>query len=323
MSPRQEHRFAELATRHRDPLVRAARRRLGERSDEAEDVVQEALIRALRALRAGKEPENETAWLHTIVANCCADRHRSLARRATAELDEDVVAPTDVHAGAMVRGDLRQTVAAMRALPEAQRDALVGVAVEGRSYEDVGRHHGWSLSATKSLVWRARTRLTEQRQAWAGAVVPLFAPLRTLAAGLADKPATGMLSHFGGEAAQCVAAVALVGVAIQVPDVPPGHHHTTSRQAAVVRHATSAPGPAPAPAGGGSAGAAPRGAAPAKAVAHDPQAVLAVCRTGAAVPSGFTLSALSAAKRDLAPTDAEYTDCSARIDSALLRSRDG
>jgi hypothetical protein len=120
-----------------------------------------------------------------------------------------------------------------------------------------------------------------------------------------------------------VAAVALVGVAIQVPDVPPGHHHTTSRQAAVVRHATSVPGPAPAPAGAGSAGAAPTGAAPAKAVAHDPQAVLAVCRTGAAVPSGFTLSALSAAKRDLAPTDAEYTDCSARIDSALLRSRDG
>jgi RNA polymerase sigma-70 factor, ECF subfamily len=325
MSPRQERRFAELASRHRDALVGAARRRLGERSDEAEDVVQEALIRALRALRAGKEPGNEAAWLHAIVANCCVDRHRAAARRATAELDEQLAAPADVHAGAVVRGELRHTVAALRALPAAQRDALVGVALEGRSYEDVGLHHGWSLSATKSLVWRARSRLTEQRRAWAGVALPLFAPLRALAGGLADRPAAaGLLGHFGGEAAQCVAAVALVGVAIQVPAVPRGHREAVAAPpAAAVGHATAAPGPGPAPAGAGSHGAAPTGAAPSAATATDPRAVVTACRTSAVLPPGFTIAALSAAKRNLAADDAEYTDCSAKIDSALLRPPDG
>jgi hypothetical protein len=47
------------------------------------------------------------------------------------------------------------------------------------------------------------------------------------------------------------------------------------------------------------------------------------CRTSAVLPPGFTIAALSAAKRDLAADDAEYTDCSAKIDSALLRPPDG
>jgi hypothetical protein len=113
-------------------------------------------------------------------------------------------------------------------------------------------------------------------------------------------------------------------VAIQVPAVPRGHREAVAApRAAAVGHATAALAPGPAPAGAGSQGAAPTGAAPSTATATDPRAVVSAIRTSAVLPPGFTIAALSAAKRDLAADDAEYTDCSAKIDSALLRPPDG
>lgn len=86
---RQEPRdevFEQLVKLHRGELTRFAIRQLGEQASLAEDVVQEALLSAHRAIVAGTRPEHPRAWLFTIVRNASVNATR--AARPTAEIDE-------------------------------------------------------------------------------------------------------------------------------------------------------------------------------------------------------------------------------------------
>jgi RNA polymerase sigma factor (sigma-70 family) len=331
--------FEELAARHRGRLVGFAAGRLGERRDEAEDVVQEALLRAYRAIRGGKVPEHTSAYLHTIVANCCSDRHAAAGRRPTVPLLEEateLAGADDPHAAAVRRAEVESTVTAIRQLPDAQRQAFVGYELEGRSYRDLGDEHGWSLSATKSLLWRARDNLAGARAGWgavAGLPTATIGALRASVTGWADRAtsACAILPH-GGEALGCVAAVAalaavpggeLAGAKAQ-HDHAPRHHHaaaahaagtTTTPQAAVVE---AAPARVAVARAGGPAAAGRHVAIPARlhVSAGD---VLRRCADGTSL-RGVPITALARARRDI-PTDlAEYTNCSGEIDHAILRA---
>ncbi|MCW3011507.1 MAG: Sigma-70 region 2, partial [Solirubrobacterales bacterium] len=83
MTPLDEDGLVRLAEAERGALVAFARRRLGSGPDEAEDAVQDALVKALRAVRRGARPERGRAWLFTILAHCCADARAGAARRTT------------------------------------------------------------------------------------------------------------------------------------------------------------------------------------------------------------------------------------------------
>lgn len=294
-------------------------------------------MNALRALRGGKRPENPAAWLMTIVGNCCSDHHRAAARRpVTPLLEEADAGPAgadgDPHVRTMQRAQVAGAVAAVRALPETQREALVGYELRGQSYEELADEHGWSVPATKSLLWRARTTLAAERDRWAAA---LGTPLVGLAHGLralVDKPVAMLGAHQGGEAATyavvaVVAAGAAGGVATQadkpsdradvsataaevreMPEPAAGTTGTTAERRALRAARTSPAAPAPA-----------SGAPAATPAADGPQSaedVLRACAQGEPL-AGADRRALVEARSGV-PADLEqYTTCEADIRRAL------
>lgn len=303
-----DHAFELLGARHRPRLLRFASGRLGDRRDEAEDVVQDALLRAYRALHDGKVPEHVSAWLHTIVANCASDRHQSAGRRPTVELHEEAAelpGSVDPHAAAVRRAEVESTVHAIAALPEAQRRAFVGYELEGRTYADLGHEHGWSLSATKSLLWRARDNLQVTRTSW-GAVggMPLVAAARASMSGWSDRLAL-LLPH-GGEALACVGMAA----ALTAPHLPTAREAVPDRPVAAVA-APAHHAPASGPAAVHSATVAPR-------LSVDD--VLSRCGSGTSL-RGASTATLSRARGQMAVDQAEYSRCSSAIDRALLDQR--
>jgi RNA polymerase sigma-70 factor (ECF subfamily) len=151
--------FARLIAPHRGALVRFADSRLGGRGDLGEDAVQEALTNGYRALATGTRPENLRAWLFTIVHNCAVNLQRS--QRPVDALGENHahVAP-DTAAVVEQREWMDNLMAAIGALPDRQRQVLVGAALEGRSYQELAERHSTTIPAIKTLLHRARRHLS-------------------------------------------------------------------------------------------------------------------------------------------------------------------
>src|SRR3954468_2780383 len=113
--------FAALDARYRVRLVRSVRKLADAGGADAEDAVQEALVRALRALRGGSRPEAVGAWLHRIARNCALDQAASRRRHPVVEL-ADHAHPVAEDAGATVerRQRMLRLVSDVGALPESQ-----------------------------------------------------------------------------------------------------------------------------------------------------------------------------------------------------------
>ncbi len=146
--------FAELVRRHRDRLWAVALRTLGE-PEEAADAVQDALISALRAADRFRGDSAVTTWLHRIVVNACLDRLRRRQVRPTVPLGElDRPAPEPVDTDLVL--DVR---AALAALPEDQRLALVLVEMQGYPVAQAAEILGVPEGTIKSRCARGRARL--------------------------------------------------------------------------------------------------------------------------------------------------------------------
>jgi len=153
--------FTAIHDRYRGPLVAFARRMVQGTGHDAEDVVQDAFLRAHGALRASDRPMALRAWLHTIVRNRALDGLRTLAARP-APLEE---APplrargADPAARVEAREELRRIVAEIGRLPERQRVALVHRELGGEGHAELAARLGTTVQGTKSLIIRARTSL--------------------------------------------------------------------------------------------------------------------------------------------------------------------
>lgn len=134
-------------------LLGAARTLTREQSA-AEDLVQETLLRAYRALCRfdGRHPR---AWLLTIMRNAFYKD----ARRKRPQPAE--VAPVDADHADLVAFDDALT-RALAALPEAQRDVVVLVDVEGLAYAEAAAALGIPVGTVMSRLHRARAGLREQ-----------------------------------------------------------------------------------------------------------------------------------------------------------------
>ena len=128
--------FEAIVLRYHRPLLRHCRRLLP--AGRAEDAVQQALLRALEAMRADDRELQLGPWLHRIAHNTAIDSLRRLDSHWE-ELDErmDGVEPT--HAAVERRARFSSVVSNMGSLPERQRRALVLREFEGRSYEEISR----------------------------------------------------------------------------------------------------------------------------------------------------------------------------------------
>jgi RNA polymerase sigma factor (sigma-70 family) len=200
-----EAAFAALVARHRPRLVRYATSRCGRDAAMAEDAVQDGLVRAHRAIVAGKVPVDVEAWLFAIVRNRCHDYFR--AARPTAPLPPELPGGAPSAFEVVAQGErLAGALSAVERLPSAQRTALVGRELEGRSYEELARRQATTVPAVKSLLHRARTALAHQ------ASLPAFvAPwLARLPRPRPGQIMAGILAeHASGAAA--IATVALAG----------------------------------------------------------------------------------------------------------------
>jgi RNA polymerase sigma-70 factor (ECF subfamily) len=200
-----EAAFAELVARHRPRLVRYATSRCGRDAALAEDAVQDGLVRAHRAIVAGKVPVDVEAWLFAIVRNRCHDYFRTA--KPTAPLPPELPGGAPSAFEVVEQGErLAGALSAVERLPSAQRTALVGRELEGRSYEELARRQATTVPAVKSLLHRARTALAHQAGLPA-LVAPFVARLTRVRPG---QIVVGMLAeHATGAAA--VATFALAG----------------------------------------------------------------------------------------------------------------
>jgi RNA polymerase sigma-70 factor (ECF subfamily) len=126
----------------------------------ADDLVQETLVRAWQRLDSYAPTGAFAAWLATIMRNLFIDR----TRRRKIRPEEPIAllppaleprGPGDPAARLMLR-DLR---VAIGALPQAQRQVLILVAVRGHSYEDVAARLDVPLGTVRSRLFRARETL--------------------------------------------------------------------------------------------------------------------------------------------------------------------
>lgn len=153
--------FAEIHRRYRGQLTAFARRMLRGTGHDADDVVQDALIRAYRGLRVTDRPMAVRPWLYMIVRNRALDELRSAPRAGTYDDEFVLNAVPTADAGQQVqqRDEMRRLVAEIGRLPERQRMALVMREFDGCSHVETARRLGTTVPATKSLIIRARSNL--------------------------------------------------------------------------------------------------------------------------------------------------------------------
>lgn len=126
----------------------------------AEDVVQEALVRAWsQAKRFDARRASFTTWLYRIVVNLCIDeRRRTEPESMPEEFDApDSAVPADELIAAVER--YTQVAMALSKLPVKQRAAMTLVYDEGLSGAEAGRVLGLSAKAVERLLARARASL--------------------------------------------------------------------------------------------------------------------------------------------------------------------
>jgi RNA polymerase sigma-70 factor (ECF subfamily) len=164
----REDAFGALYNRHRLRLVRFARRILSGAADEAEDVVQEAFLRAHAGLRATDRAIVLGPWLYTIVRNRALDVGRARGLLRERRHGQPVSLPlADPELSLDQRERLRRIVDQIGHLPEREGRALVLCAFEGRTHAELAASLDTSVPATKALVFRARRHLRHAERATA------------------------------------------------------------------------------------------------------------------------------------------------------------
>jgi RNA polymerase sigma-70 factor (ECF subfamily) len=159
--------FDAIHDRYVQRLTGYARQMLGGAHHDAEEVVQDAFVRALGALRADDRDMALKPWLYTIVRNRALDALRRPVRTTDLELHAPVLhdASADPHERVVRADELRDLVSELKRLPERQRTALVMHELGGVSHEGIARRLHVSAGGSKALVCRARSGLGRARAA--------------------------------------------------------------------------------------------------------------------------------------------------------------
>lgn len=149
-APRALPPFWSLVEAHGDELLAHARRLSG--PDHAEDVLQDALLRALRAYPRLRHAEHLRAWLYRVTTTTAIDAHR--ARRREIPVEEVPVTA--------VEDDRDEFEALIAPLPEVARTALRLRFVDDLDYDGVAAALGCSAVAARQRVSTAVRSLRER-----------------------------------------------------------------------------------------------------------------------------------------------------------------
>jgi RNA polymerase sigma-70 factor, ECF subfamily len=161
--------FEVLFERHRQLVYRFAYQMIPRR-DDAEDIVQEAFVRAYQNLGRYRDEAKFTTWLLRIVTNLCTDQARMRTRRDNLEQQEaagglmwmtSIEGPDPVEE---LEKDRRKLALrkALNALPVHHRSVIVLRDLEERDYNDIAQILGCTVGGAKLRVLRARRALKER-----------------------------------------------------------------------------------------------------------------------------------------------------------------
>ena len=161
--------FEHLVHAYEKTVYNLALRTLGNRED-AEDVTQEAFLKAYRSLDSFRGDSKFSVWLYRIVSNLCLDLLRSRQRKPvqslTVEDDDGEIGEleiSDEHFSPEKLLDRKLTRECVQrglsALPDDARQILLLRELQGMSYEEIGQALDLEPGTVKSRIFRARKRL--------------------------------------------------------------------------------------------------------------------------------------------------------------------
>lgn len=143
------------------PALRAFARTFCRQTSDADDLVQETLMRALAGIHQFRPGTSMKSWLFTIMRNTFYTRVRVETREAPGAADCVSARPAgDPTQEWSARG--REIAQAIQRLPEAQREVLMLIGVLGVSYDEAAGICGCAMGTIKSRLNRARLRLLHE-----------------------------------------------------------------------------------------------------------------------------------------------------------------
>ncbi len=163
-APGEADDFAAFVARHGGGLFRAVRRRVASPED-AQDVVQEALLRTWRRRHDHADDTHRRNFAHLVADRLVIDLHRSKDHQveARATFAEDALGSAPSPADLCVRGEDRARVmSALRALPEDQRALLVDADLLELSLDELRERYGATAEVLRYRRFRARRALRRQ-----------------------------------------------------------------------------------------------------------------------------------------------------------------
>jgi RNA polymerase sigma factor (sigma-70 family) len=152
ISAGDEETFRRLYAMHAGTMYLLARRLMGGKEAEAQDIVQEAWLRIASSRAVFNGRSSVGTWLCGVVVTCAREQRRRFSRETSEEHEEPSTNPRD-------ELDLER---AIRELPEGFREVLVLHDIYGYTHEEIGAMCGIDSGTSKSQLSRARQRIRER-----------------------------------------------------------------------------------------------------------------------------------------------------------------
>jgi RNA polymerase sigma-70 factor (ECF subfamily) len=143
------------------PRLRRFAHALSRNSNDADDLTQATVERALRSRNQWQTGTRLDSWAYRIMRNLWIDTARATSRKSSRERPEEEGLsigedPRDAMDAAI---DLRRVMAAMARLPDEQREVVALILVEGFGYREVSEMLGLPIGTVSSRLVRGRTAL--------------------------------------------------------------------------------------------------------------------------------------------------------------------
>lgn len=155
--------FGMIYERYERAVYRYAYHMLGN-ADEADDIKQDAFVKAFRTIPGFRGDCSLLTWLLKVTGNLCRDRHKSQARRGETAILPELEAtlfdtsergsdPAKQAERKYLRGAVHKVLGG---LPEPQRELIILRDLEGLSYQEIADVLGCSVASVKLRLFRAR-----------------------------------------------------------------------------------------------------------------------------------------------------------------------
>lgn len=148
--------MGELYAAHAGRVYSVVRRVVGD-DHLAEDVSQDAWVRAFTKLHLFRGDAAFSTWMHRLAVNAAVNRLRSMGRRAKLETSPELRLPVQEPDESAL--NQRLLARALDALPDGYRTVLVLHDVEGLTHDEIGERLGIAAGTSKSQLHKARARM--------------------------------------------------------------------------------------------------------------------------------------------------------------------